>query len=184
MSYNISPHFQMMLWADGQQHLTPACPLLAPLLDRMTTDDITKRFTASEALSFCRFIRNSLTLEELGKKLPGRPIGISSADSFPESSTGIRSGTSGSACSESGTDNGSTLLVSPFLELTDIKQSERWKSLPVHFVAKWSIGGNGWVRIIGYLLCFVLLTVNARSKWMNFRKDIVLPLSAKCGGSG
>jgi hypothetical protein len=130
---------------NGRQHLTPACPLLAPLLDRMTTDDITKRFTASEALLFCRFIRNSLTLEELGKKLPGRPIGISSADSFPKSSTGNRSGTSGLACSESGTDDMSTLPVSLLPELTDKKQSERWKSLPVHFVAKCSIGGNGWV---------------------------------------
>ncbi|KAH9477401.1 hypothetical protein JR316_0009614 [Psilocybe cubensis] len=34
------------------QHLAPVLPLLAPLLDKMTTWDIINRFTASEALQF------------------------------------------------------------------------------------------------------------------------------------
>ncbi|KAG6816525.1 hypothetical protein H0H93_007988, partial [Arthromyces matolae] len=34
------------------QHLIPVAPMLAPLLDKMTTWDISQRFTASEALTF------------------------------------------------------------------------------------------------------------------------------------
>ncbi|KAG6843885.1 hypothetical protein H0H87_012025 [Tephrocybe sp. NHM501043] len=34
------------------QHLTPVVPMLAPLLDKMTTRNILSRFTASEALEF------------------------------------------------------------------------------------------------------------------------------------
>jgi len=125
----------------------------------MTTDDITKRFTASEALLFCRFIRNSLTLEELGKKLPGRPIGISSADSFPKSSTGNRSGTSGSACSESGTDDMSTLPVSLLPELTDKKTIRAVEVTSCALCGevvnrrKW-LGSNNW-------LCFMFYFTNS-----------------------
>jgi hypothetical protein len=51
------------------QHLTPMIPLLAPLLDRMATNDISNRFTASEALAFIRFIRRNLDSKQLGVKL-------------------------------------------------------------------------------------------------------------------
>ncbi|KAG6807496.1 hypothetical protein H0H93_001543, partial [Arthromyces matolae] len=34
------------------QHLTVPAPMLAPLFDKMVTRDVTKRFTAQQALSF------------------------------------------------------------------------------------------------------------------------------------
>jgi len=49
--------------------IIPALPLLAPLFYRMTTDNAEDRFTTSQALSFCRFIQNSLTPKELEEKL-------------------------------------------------------------------------------------------------------------------
>jgi hypothetical protein len=58
---------------DGQQYVVPAFPFLAPLLDRMTTDDVAIRFNAGEALSFCRFIQKTLTSNELDKELPPEP---------------------------------------------------------------------------------------------------------------
>ncbi|KAF8880445.1 kinase-like domain-containing protein [Gymnopilus junonius] len=41
-----------VVFCDLCQHLTPAAPFLAPLLDRMTTRDLERRFTAYEALRF------------------------------------------------------------------------------------------------------------------------------------
>ena len=103
---------KMLIWTNVRQHVIPACPLLAPLLDRMTTGHVTNRFTANEALSFCRFIRNSLTSNELD------------------------------------------IALSPFPVLaSNEKQPGWWDLLPAHFVAKWYIGGNGWVRILCHLLC-------------------------------
>jgi len=55
--------------SECRQHVIPVCPLLAPFLDRMATNDVANRFTASEALSFCRFIRSSLTPQELDSEL-------------------------------------------------------------------------------------------------------------------
>ena len=72
----------------------------------MTTDNAEDRFTTSQALSFCRFIQNSLTPKELEEKL------------------------------------------SPLLDLPSGENVQRgvWVSLPADFVAKWTVGGPGWVR--------------------------------------
>ncbi|KAF8589797.1 hypothetical protein K439DRAFT_1628319 [Ramaria rubella] len=51
-------------------YIVPFVPLLAPLLDGMTTHIISRRFTAHEALSFCEFICDSLSLHELQLSLP------------------------------------------------------------------------------------------------------------------
>ncbi|PPR06492.1 hypothetical protein CVT26_004581 [Gymnopilus dilepis] len=41
-----------VMFCELYQHLTPAVPFLAPLLDRMTTRNLDRRFTASESLQF------------------------------------------------------------------------------------------------------------------------------------
>ena len=97
---------------DLQCHV-PALPLFAPLLDRMTTDDITNRFTAFQALSFCRFI-HSLTPMELDEQLPARP---------------------------KPSDINTRHIV--------------WEPLPANSVIKWSIGGQGWVRVFALSFAFV-----------------------------
>jgi hypothetical protein len=45
-------------------------PLLAPLIYRMSTQDVEYRFTAAEALAFCRYIR--LTYSDLSADLPSQ----------------------------------------------------------------------------------------------------------------
>ena len=122
----------------------------------MTTDDIASRFTASEAMSFCQFIRRSLSLEELDREFPGKatdmlsPVGSSAKNG---------SVTSGSMCSEAGLDNtiNTPQESSPLQELVaDEKHCGLWESLPGYFVAKWSIGGPGWVQVvIDFLFPFV-----------------------------
>jgi len=49
-------------------HFTPIMPLLAPLIHRMSTQDVKYRFTASEALTFCRYVRQ--TYSDLNSELP------------------------------------------------------------------------------------------------------------------
>ncbi|KAF8589799.1 hypothetical protein K439DRAFT_1612378 [Ramaria rubella] len=55
-------------------YIVPFVPLLAPLLDGMTTHIISRRFTAHEAFSFCEFIRESLSPHELRISLPPDPM--------------------------------------------------------------------------------------------------------------
>jgi hypothetical protein len=50
------------------QHFIPIMPLLAPLIHRMSTQDVEHRFTAAEALAFCRYIRQ--TYSDLNCELP------------------------------------------------------------------------------------------------------------------
>ena len=52
------------------QYIIPAVPLVAPLLERMITDDIERRFTAVEALQFCDDIKSRATEEDLTKSIP------------------------------------------------------------------------------------------------------------------
>jgi hypothetical protein len=52
------------------QHFTPIMPLLAPLIHRMSTEDVEYRFTASEALTFCRYVRQ--TYSDLNSELPSQ----------------------------------------------------------------------------------------------------------------
>ncbi|KAF8526725.1 kinase-like domain-containing protein, partial [Gautieria morchelliformis] len=47
------------------QHFTSIVPMFAPLMDRMTTRDISRRFTASQALEFLESFASELTLEQL-----------------------------------------------------------------------------------------------------------------------
>ncbi|KAF8890496.1 kinase-like domain-containing protein [Infundibulicybe gibba] len=54
-------------------YLVPTIPLLAPLLDRMTTHVVERRFTASDALEFCESVMESLPQSELEKVLPPKP---------------------------------------------------------------------------------------------------------------
>jgi hypothetical protein len=54
----------------NSQHLIPIMPLLAPLIDRMSTQDVGYRFTAAEALAFSRYIRQAYT--DLNAKLPSQ----------------------------------------------------------------------------------------------------------------
>jgi hypothetical protein len=82
---------QMLIWTNARQHVIPAWPLLAPLLDRMTTDHVTNRFTASEALSFCRFIRNGLTSNGLDIVLS--PFPVLASDEKQPGPWELRSGT-------------------------------------------------------------------------------------------
>ncbi|KAF9474164.1 hypothetical protein BDN70DRAFT_816162 [Pholiota conissans] len=49
-------------------HYSLHLPMLAPLLDRMTTWEIDKRFTAAEALQFFELMRSELTEEQLSIK--------------------------------------------------------------------------------------------------------------------
>ncbi|KAF8890484.1 hypothetical protein BD779DRAFT_274719 [Infundibulicybe gibba] len=55
-------------------YLVPTIPLLAPLLDRMTTHVVERRFTASGALEFCESIMKDLPPSELQKVLPPEPV--------------------------------------------------------------------------------------------------------------
>ncbi|KAF8490577.1 hypothetical protein JB92DRAFT_1304338 [Gautieria morchelliformis] len=47
------------------QHFTRIVPTFAPLMDRMTTRDISRRFTASQALEFLERFASELTQEQL-----------------------------------------------------------------------------------------------------------------------
>jgi hypothetical protein len=110
----------------------------------MTTEDVAIRFTASQALSFCRFIRSRLTSKELEKKLPVRASNILSARASSEPSI------NGPGYSNpNGLDNASLPELPP-----ENIQPSLWESLPVEFVEKWFIGGRGWVRLISYSLWF------------------------------
>jgi hypothetical protein len=53
-----------------QQHFTRIVPMFAPLLDRMTTRDIGRRFTASQALEFLENFASELTQEQLQDLAP------------------------------------------------------------------------------------------------------------------
>ncbi|KAG5352557.1 hypothetical protein C0989_001775 [Termitomyces sp. Mn162] len=57
-----------VLFCEEFQHLTPLTPMLAPLFDMMTTRNIPRRFTASEALAFFEEQVQPLTpgLEKVG----------------------------------------------------------------------------------------------------------------------
>ncbi|KAF8872994.1 hypothetical protein BD779DRAFT_1477269 [Infundibulicybe gibba] len=57
--------------------LTPAIPLLAPLLDRMTTHVVEHRFTAAEAHKFCVAIKEGLSVVELNAALPPEASAVS-----------------------------------------------------------------------------------------------------------
>jgi hypothetical protein len=115
-----------------RQVIIPALPLLPPLLYRMTTDNAEDRFTTSQALSFFRFIQNSLTSKEL------------------------------------------EAMLSPLLDLSSGENVQRglWDSLPADFVAKWTVGGLGWVRtnFDNFSIC-CQLTRKARLKQVNIRQD-------------
>ena len=49
--------------------------MFAPLMDRMTTADLSRRFTAGEALKFLEARASELTLEELEHFVPPLPQG-------------------------------------------------------------------------------------------------------------
>lgn len=68
------------------QHLISVMPLLAPLFHRMSTPDVGYRFTAAEALAFCRYIRQ--VYSDLNAKLPSQlvhemPISTDPWEYFP-----------------------------------------------------------------------------------------------------
>ncbi|KIM76183.1 hypothetical protein PILCRDRAFT_91706 [Piloderma croceum F 1598] len=103
---NMLSNYDILMWTNDLQCMIPVLPLLAPLLDRMTTDDVANHFTAFQALSFCQFIQNSLTPMELDKQLPPWPRSL------------------------------------------DIDtQCGVWELLPMNFIIKWSIRGQGWVQL-------------------------------------
>ncbi|KAF8909768.1 hypothetical protein CPB84DRAFT_1765442 [Gymnopilus junonius] len=54
------------------QHLTGEIPMLAPLLDRMTTRNLQRRFTAFEALHFFEAMYSQLTEDDLGQLVETR----------------------------------------------------------------------------------------------------------------
>ncbi|KAF8909770.1 kinase-like domain-containing protein [Gymnopilus junonius] len=62
-----------LCWA--YQHMTGEIPLLAPLLDRMTTRDLQRRFTASEALGFFEDMYSQMTQTELARWVDSRGRG-------------------------------------------------------------------------------------------------------------
>jgi hypothetical protein len=126
----ITHYLKILMWTNDLQCMIPVLPLLAPLLDRMTTDDVANRFTAFQALSFCQFIQNSLTPMELDEQLPPRP-----------------------RSSEIDTRRGV------------------WESLPMNFIMKWSIGGQGWVRVFAYLLRILTDSDNTSSRQATYMKD-------------
>ena len=64
----MSPSF--MTHPSTNQPLVPQIPLLAPLLDRMTTHDLSFRFTSKEALQFCKSIHRNLSTMELSASPP------------------------------------------------------------------------------------------------------------------
>ncbi|KDR82386.1 hypothetical protein GALMADRAFT_87668 [Galerina marginata CBS 339.88] len=57
------------------QHLTKEIPFLAPLLDKMTTRDLDRRFKASEALRFFEDMTSQLSQSELEVQTPQRERG-------------------------------------------------------------------------------------------------------------
>jgi hypothetical protein len=130
----ITHHLKILMWTNDLQCMIPVLPLLAPLLDRMTTDDVANRFTAFQALSFCQFIQNSLTPMELDEQLPPRPRSLD----------------------------------------IDTRRGV-WELLPMNFIIKWSIGGQGWVRVFAYLLHFLTDSDNASSRQGTYTKDSAMP---------
>ncbi|KAF8905849.1 hypothetical protein CPB84DRAFT_1771331 [Gymnopilus junonius] len=54
------------IFCNMYQHLAPAAPFLAPLLDRMTTRDLERRFTSMEALHFFEDMFSEMTETQLG----------------------------------------------------------------------------------------------------------------------
>ncbi|KIM82976.1 hypothetical protein PILCRDRAFT_447424 [Piloderma croceum F 1598] len=95
----------------------------------MTTNDVVYCFTACDALSFCRFIRSSLTSKELENDLPVRP---SPKYGYHQSSIKSKSCSTSSAISftdqlHKGT---SSLIASSPTELVfGESKLERWDSL-------------------------------------------------------
>ncbi|KAF4621021.1 hypothetical protein D9613_000107 [Agrocybe pediades] len=59
-----------VLFSDYFQDVVPALPVLAPLIDMLTTHKLRQRFTAAEALAFLEDHRGSLSEEELNKPTP------------------------------------------------------------------------------------------------------------------
>ncbi|PFH49990.1 hypothetical protein AMATHDRAFT_146278, partial [Amanita thiersii Skay4041] len=63
--------------------IIPLAPLLAPLIDKMVTLDIDRRFTASQALEFFLRLRSEMSEEELKKRIPrDRPDVTAGWDEF------------------------------------------------------------------------------------------------------
>lgn len=58
-------HFSEAFW-----HVVPSVPLLAPLMDRMVTSNIRRRFTAAEALAFIEHIQSQITPLQHSQPLP------------------------------------------------------------------------------------------------------------------
>ncbi|KAF4620356.1 hypothetical protein D9613_000110 [Agrocybe pediades] len=58
------------LFSGNFQDVIPALPILAPLIDMLTTHKLRQRFTASEALAFLEEYSSSLSEEELKKPTP------------------------------------------------------------------------------------------------------------------
>ncbi|KIY46499.1 kinase-like protein, partial [Fistulina hepatica ATCC 64428] len=58
-----------MLFAEDFRRYIPLAPMLAPLIDSMVTDDLSRRFTASEALQFFESTVNSVPPENLDMRL-------------------------------------------------------------------------------------------------------------------
>ncbi|PPQ72391.1 hypothetical protein CVT26_006751 [Gymnopilus dilepis] len=57
------------LFCKFAQHLTGNLPMLAPLLDRMTTRELARRFTAVEALRFFEEMKDQLSQHDLDQSL-------------------------------------------------------------------------------------------------------------------
>ena len=161
------------------QHVIPAFPLLAPLLDRMTTNDVISRFTACDALSFCRFIRSSLTSKELENDLPCRPS--PEYESHQLSTRNESCSTSSAISCTDKLDKGTSSFIASSLPVLVSGESKlgRWDSLPTNFVAKWSSGGHGWVRLIILSLCLLTDAEDARLRRVTSRKNYQLPWSMK-----
>ncbi|KAF8481432.1 kinase-like domain-containing protein [Gautieria morchelliformis] len=60
-----------VLFCKRFQHFTRTVPMFAPLMDRMTTRDLSRRLTASQALDFLESFASELTQEQL--QLPALP---------------------------------------------------------------------------------------------------------------
>ncbi|KAF8503080.1 kinase-like domain-containing protein [Gautieria morchelliformis] len=60
-----------ILFCERFQHFTRTVPMFAPLMDRMTTRDLSRRLTASQALDFLESFASELTQEQL--QLPAPP---------------------------------------------------------------------------------------------------------------
>ena len=60
----------------------------------------------------------------------------------------------------------------PWPRLLDIDtQRGVWELLPMNFIIKWSIGGQGWVQVFAYLLHFLTDSDNASLRQGTYTKD-------------